>query len=170
MHDPELAKEALANLPPDVATSPLFNGDLAPVPAGRRNWTTYNFAVFWISMAHGIPTYMHAGGLISVRMNWWQALLTIGLGNVIVLVPILLNAHPGTKYGIPFPVLARASFGTAGANVPAVLRAIVACGWFGIQTFIGGQAIRTFIEALAPAFGKIGGDFTLLGLSVPSAI
>ncbi len=170
MHDPVLAKEALAELPPDIADSPLFNADLAPVPRGRRNWSTYNFAALWISMAHCIPTYMMAGGLVAVGMNWWQALLTIGLGNIIVLVPILLNAHPGTKYGIPFPVLARASFGTRGANIPAVLRAIVACGWFGIQTFIGGEAVKTFIEALWPSFGQIGGDFRLLGLSIPSAM
>jgi NCS1 family nucleobase:cation symporter-1 len=121
-------------------------------------------------MAHCIPTYMLAGGLIAVGMNWWQALLTIGLGNVIVLVPILLNAHPGTKYGIPFPVLARASFGTAGANVPAVLRAIVACGWFGIQTFIGGEAVKTFLVAIWPAFDGIGGGAQILGLGVPSAL
>jgi NCS1 family nucleobase:cation symporter-1 len=172
MHDPELAKEALADLPADIATSPLFNPDLAPVPKARRNWKTYNFAALWISMAHCIPTYMMAGSLVSpdVGMNWWQALLTITLGNLIVLVPILLNAHPGTKYGIPFPVLARASFGTSGANVPAVLRAIVACGWFGIQAFIGGEAIRTFLVALWPAFGGIGGDTTILGLGIPSAI
>jgi NCS1 family nucleobase:cation symporter-1 len=170
MHDPDLAKEALASLPADIAHSPLFNPDLAPVPAARRNWTTYNFAALWISMAHCIPTYMLAGGLIAVGMNWWQALLTIGLGNVIVLVPILLNAHPGTKYGIPFPVLARASFGTAGANVPAVLRAIVACGWFGIQTFIGGEAVKTFLVAIWPAFDGIGGGAQVLGLGVPSAL
>src|SRR5436189_5208407 len=126
-----------------VEASPLYNHDLAPVPLSRRTWSTYNFAALWISMAHCIPTYRLAGGLIAVGMNWWQALLTIGLGNVIVLGPILLNAHPGTKYGIPFPVLARASFGTRGANVPALLRALVACGWFGIQTYIGGQAVRT---------------------------
>ena len=170
MHAPELAQEALAILPPDVAESPLFNADLAPVPVGRRNWTTYNFAALWISMAHCIPTYMLAGGLISVGMNWWQALLTIGLGNVIVLVPILLNAHPGTKYGVPFPVLARASFGTSGANIPAVLRAIVACGWFGIQTFIGGEAVSTFLKAMWPSFGTLGGDATIAGLGIPSAI
>lgn len=170
MHEPELSREALTALPPDVLGSPLFNADLAPVPPRRRNWTTYNFAALWISMAHCIPTYMLAGGLVAVGMNWWQALLTIGLGNVIVLGPILLNAHPGTKYGIPFPVLARASFGTRGANVPAILRAIVACGWFGIQTFIGGQALRTFIEALWPDFGALGGSFTLLGLQLPSAL
>src|SRR4029077_5577185 len=157
-------------LPADVADSPLFNADLAPVPESRRTWRTYNFAALWISMAHCIPTYMMAGGLVAVGMNWWQALLTITLGNLIVLVPILLNAHPGTKYGIPFPVLARASFGTLGANIPAVLRAIVACGWFGIQTFIGGEAVKTFIAALWPGFANIGGDATIMGLSVASAI
>ncbi len=170
VHDPALAQEALASLPADIATSPLFNADLAPVPLARRNWTTYNFAALWISMAHCIPTYMMAGGLVAVGMNWWQALLTIALGNVIVLVPILLNAHPGTKYGIPFPVLARSSFGTKGANVPAVLRAIVACGWFGIQTFIGGEAVKTFVEALWPGYAQLGGGASLLGLSLPSAL
>jgi len=170
MHDPALAKEALAELPADIGQSPLFNGDLAPVPASRRVWTTYNFAALWISMAHCIPTYMLAGGLIAVGMNWWQALVTIGLGNLIVLVPILLNAHPGTKYGVPFPVLARASFGTVGANVPAMLRAIVACGWFGIQTYIGGEAVKTFIVAMWPGFGTLGGASSFAGLSVPSAL
>ncbi|MBI3845176.1 MAG: NCS1 family nucleobase:cation symporter-1 [Planctomycetes bacterium] len=162
--------EALAELPADVATSPLFNGDLAPVPKSRRVWTTYNYAALWISMAHCIPTYMLAGGLIAVGMNWWQALFTIGLGNLIVLVPILLNAHPGTKYGIPFPVLARAAFGTEGANIPAVLRALVACGWFGIQTFIGGEAVKTFLVSLWPNYAHVGGDATILGLGIPSAI
>src|SRR5262245_55996614 len=170
MHDPKLLKEALAELPSDIADSPLSNPDLAPVPKARRNWSTYNYAALWISMAHCIPTYMLADGLLAVGMNWWQALLTIGLGNLIVLVPILLNAHPGTKYGIPFPVLARASFGTSGANVPAILRAIVACGWFGIQTFIGGEAVKTFLVAIWPSFATLGGDFALAGLSLPSAI
>ena len=170
MHDPTLAKEALASLPPDIADSPLFNGDLAPVPQARRNWNTYAFAALWISMAHCIPTYNYAASLLDVGMNWWQALLTIGLGNVIVLIPILLNAHPGTKYGIPFPVLARSSFGTRGANVPAVLRAIVACGWFGIQTFIGGEAVKTFVIVIWPDFATLGGGASIAGLSIPSAI
>ncbi|MCX5639915.1 MAG: NCS1 family nucleobase:cation symporter-1, partial [Planctomycetota bacterium] len=148
----------------------MFNGDLAPTPIGRRTWTTYNFAALWIAMAHCIPTYLLAGGLIAVGMNWWQALLTIGLGNLIVLIPILLNAHPGTKYGIPFPVLARSSFGTVGANVPALLRAVVACGWFGIQTYIGGEAVRTFLVAAWPAFDQVGGGAMILGLGIPSAI
>ncbi len=170
MHDPALAKEALAELPPDIADSPLFNADLAPVPKGRRNWTTYNFAALWISMAHCIPTYAYAGGLVALGMNWWQALITIALGNLIVLIPILLNAHPGTRYGIPFPVLARSSFGTYGANVPAMLRAVVACGWFGIQTFIGGEAVKTFVIALWPGFAELGGGGSFAGLSAPSAI
>ena len=108
-------------------------------------------------MAHCIPTYMLASGLISAGMNWWQALITILLGNTIVLVPILLNSHPGTKYGIPFPVFARASYGTVGSNLPALMRAIVACGWFGIQAWIGGQALQTSLRRLSRA-GK-----TLLG-------
>ncbi|MBK8942298.1 MAG: NCS1 family nucleobase:cation symporter-1 [Polyangiaceae bacterium] len=172
MHDAELAKEALAELPPDVATSPLFNPDLAPVPQKRRVWSTYNFAALWISMAHCIPTYTLAGSLVSaeVGMNWWQALLTIGIANVIVLGPILLNAHPGTKYGVSFPVLARSSFGTRGANVPAFLRAIVVCGWFGINVYFGGEGIKTFAAVVWFVFGTFGGDATLLGLSVPSAI
>jgi len=161
---------SLDHLPSDLAGSPLLNADLAPVPPERRTWTTYNFAALWISMAHCIPTYLLAGGLVAQGMNWWQALLTIGLGNLIVLVPILLNAHPGTKYGIPFPVLARASFGTAGANVPALLRALVACGWFGIQTYIGGEAVKTFLVAAWPSFAGLGGDATLMGLSMPSLI
>ena len=170
MHDPGPADALLASLPPDVRDSALYNPDLGPVPPERRTWTTYNFAALWISMAHCVPTYMLAGGLLAVGMNWWQALLTIGLGNLIVLIPILLNAHPGTKYGIPFPVLARASFGTSGANLPAVLRAIVACGWFGIQTFIGGEAGKTFIIAAWPPFADLGGGATVAGMTMPSAI
>ncbi len=170
MHDPQLTREALAELPPDIADSPLFNGDLAPTPIARRTWSTYNFAALWIAMAHCIPTYLLAGGLIAVGMSWWQSLITIGLGNIIVLIPILLNAHPGTKYGIPFPVLARSSFGTVGANVPAILRALVACGWFGIQTYIGGEAVRTFLMSVWPAFGEIGSGAMVMGLTVPSLI
>lgn len=160
----ELTRADFEHLGDEVVNSPLFNADLAPVPDAKRNWTTYNFAALWISMAHCIPTYTLAGGLIAQGMNWWQALLTIGLGNLIVLVPILLNAHPGTKYGIPFPVLARASFGTVGANAPAVVRGLVACGWFGINAFIGGEAIHTFILTFWPSFAQVGGDAAFFGL------
>ena len=143
----------------EIQASPLFNEDLAPVPVAKRNWTTYNYAALWISMAHCIPTYMMASGLISAGMNWWQALVTILLGNVIVLGPILLNSHPGTKYGIPFPVFARAAYGTAGSNLPALMRAIVACGWFGIQAWIGGQAIHIFFGSIFPGWnGLLGAE------------
>ncbi len=125
----------------ELKASGLFNADLAPVPAAGRKWGTLSFAALWISMSACIPTYMLASSLIGGGMNWWQAVLTIFLGNLIVLVPMILNAHAGTRYGIPFPVYCRASFGTRGANVPAILRALVACGWFGIQTWIGGEAI-----------------------------
>ncbi|GDX82624.1 nitrate reductase [Deltaproteobacteria bacterium] len=170
MHESSYEAEALQILGPDVQASPLYNPDLAPVPPSHRNWTTYNFAALWISMAHCIPTYTLAGGLMAGGMNWWQALLTIGVGNLIVLVPILLNAHPGTKYGISFPVLARASFGTEGAKVPAVLRALVACGWFGINTFIGGLAIQTFITTFWPGFATLGAGISFVGLPLPAAI
>src|SRR3982751_4543239 len=142
-----------------IEASPLYNEDLAPVPIARRNWTTYNYAALWISMAHCIPTYMLASGLIASGMNWWQALLTVALGNTIVLIPILLNTHPGTKYGIPFPVFARAAYGTLGSNVPALMRAIVACGWFGIQAWIGGEALHTFFTSILPAWPKLLGNF-----------
>jgi NCS1 family nucleobase:cation symporter-1 len=135
-----------------IEKSPLYNRDLAPVPISRRNWTTYNYAALWISMAHCIPTYMLASGLMTAGMNWWQALVTILLGNTIVLVPILLNSHPGTKYGIPFPVFARAAYGTIGSNLPALMRALVACGWFGIQAWIGGEALHTLFASLWPGW------------------
>ena len=145
-----------------LTASPLYNEDLAPVPIQQRNWTTYNYAALWISMAHCIPTYMLSSGLIAAGMNWWQALITILLGNVIVLIPILLNSHPGTKYGIPFPVFARASYGVYGSNLPALMRAIVACGWFGIQAWIGGEALHTLFKAIIPRWdtllgGAVGG-------------
>src|SRR5213082_298188 len=154
----------------EIKYSPLFNYDLAPVPLARRDWTTYNYAALWISMAHCIPTYMLSSGLIGKGMNWWQALITILIGNMIVLVPILLNSHPGTKYGIPFPVFARASYGTYGSNLPALMRAIVACGWFGIQAWIGGEALNTLFGAIIPGWptllgGPIGGHMTTEWLS-----
>ena len=125
----------------DLSKSPLWNRDLAPTSVRQRTWSTWNIAALWIGMSVVITTYTLAGGFIEAGMNWWEAMITILLGNTIVLIPMTLNAHAGTKYGVSFPVLCRASFGTRGANVPAVLRAIVACGWFGIQTWIGGQAL-----------------------------
>ncbi|HEY1558838.1 MAG TPA: NCS1 family nucleobase:cation symporter-1 [Kofleriaceae bacterium] len=148
--------------PDELAASPLYNHDLAPVPVARRTWTTWDYGALWISMAHCIPTYTLASSMIADGMAWWQALGTILLGNLIVLGPILLNSHAGTKYGIPFPVFARAAYGTAGSNLPALMRALVACGWFGINAWIGGAALQTFITSLWP------GWHDLLGISYPS--
>jgi NCS1 family nucleobase:cation symporter-1 len=141
--------------------SALYNPDLAPVPLERRTWGTYNYASLWVAMSVCIPTYMLASGLIAGGMSWRQAIGTILLGNLIVLIPMLLNAHAGTKYGIPFPVYVRASFGVRGANVPAVLRALVACGWFGIQCWIGGQAIFSMLKILSPGAGNFPGGVWL---------
>jgi len=136
----------------DVSRSPLWNRDLAPTTIKERTWSTWNIAALWIGMSVVITTYTLAGGFIEAGMNWWQAMITILLGNTIVLIPMILNAHAGTKYGVSFPVLSRAAFGTRGANIPAMLRAIVACGWFGIQTWIGGTAIDTLFGVMFQAW------------------
>src|SRR5664279_1771577 len=139
----------------DIKASSLYSEDLAPVPLNKRTWNTWNYAALWISMSLCIPTYMLASSLIEGGMNWWQAILTIFVGNTVVLVPMVLNGHAGAKYGIPFPVFARASFGTSGANIPAVLRAVVACGWFGIQTWIGGFALFQMFHLWFPFLDKL---------------
>ena len=136
-----------AELAPDTR---LYNHDLAPTEPSQRTWSTYNYIALWFSMSMEVTTYMLASSLIAGGMNWKQAIFTILLGNLIVLIPMLLNAHAGAKYGIPFPVFVRASFGPVGANIPALLRAIVACGWFGIQSWLGGQAIAAMIGVLLP--------------------
>jgi nucleobase:cation symporter-1, NCS1 family len=137
----------LARIKAEVSASSLYNEDLAPTGPEERTWSTYNIAALWIGMSIVITTYLLASGLMAAGMNWWQALLTISLGNVLVLVPMLLNAHAGTKYGVPFPVFVRASFGVRGANFAAMARALVACGWFGIQTWLGGAALNALVSA-----------------------
>jgi NCS1 family nucleobase:cation symporter-1 len=134
-----------------LVDSPYANEELLPTKLSERRWTTYNYAALWMGMAHNIPSYLLASGLVALGMDWLQAFLTITLANLIVLVPMLLNSHAGTKYGIPFPVFARAFYGLRGANLPALLRAFIACGWFGIQTWVGGQAIFVIIGKLAGA-------------------
>lgn len=138
----------------DVSHSPLWNPDLAPTTIAQRKWSVWSISALWVSMAACIPTYMLASGLIDQGMDWKQAVVTIFLGNVIVLIPMVLNAHAGTRYGIPFPVYCRASFGTWGANIPAILRALVACGWFGIQTWIGGEAIYKIGSVFWPSIAN----------------
>jgi NCS1 family nucleobase:cation symporter-1 len=138
-------------------SSSLYNEDLAPTGPEERTWTTYNIAALWIGMAIVITTYTLASGLMAAGMNWWQALLTISLGNILVLIPMLLNAHAGTKYGVPFPVFVRASFGVRGANFAAIARALVACGWFGIQTWIGGLALDALLTAAWGGWANVPG-------------
>ncbi|MGH7179756.1 MAG: cytosine permease, partial [Tepidisphaeraceae bacterium] len=141
----------------DVSHSPLWNADLAPTTIAKRTWNTWHIAALWIGMSVVITTYTIAGGMIADGMKWWQAMMTVLLGNVIVLIPMCLNAHAGTKYGVSFPVLLRSSFGTVGANIPAILRAIVACGWFGIQTWIGGEAIDGCLLMLVKGWASVPG-------------
>jgi NCS1 family nucleobase:cation symporter-1 len=147
--------DGIVELTADVSGSPYYSHDMAPVPRAGRRWSMRDMMVLWISMSACVPTYMLASGMIKEGMNWWQAVLTIFLGNVIVLGPMVLNAHAGTKYGIPFPVYCRASFGILGANVPALLRALVACGWFGIQTWIGGWAIYKILTVSMPGWDQL---------------
>jgi nucleobase:cation symporter-1, NCS1 family len=142
----------------------LSNDDIRPTTAAERHWSVLSMASLWVGMVVCVPTYTLAASLIKEGMSWWQAVLTIMLGNVIVLVPMVLNGHAGTKYGVPFPVLARASFGIKGAHVPSLLRALVACGWFGIQTWFGGFAIYQLLNALL-GDALVGADLPVLGIN-----
>jgi NCS1 family nucleobase:cation symporter-1 len=146
----------------------LHNPDLDPTGIAERTWTTFNMATLWVGLAVCVPTYMLAASLVQSGMTWWQAMLAIMLGNVIVLVPMTLNAHAGTRYGIPFPVFARASYGVYGSHVPSLARSVVACGWFGIQTYIGGEAISQTLGAVWPSWLDLGGGATFIGLTLPS--
>jgi NCS1 family nucleobase:cation symporter-1 len=161
-----MSQSEIVELREDVSNSAFYGHDLAPVPAVGRKWGTRDLAVLWISMSACVPTYMMASSMIERGMNWWQAVATIFVANCIVLIPMVLNAHAGTRYGIPFPVYCRASFGLVGANVPAVMRALVACGWFGIQCWIGGEALHLLLEEIFPSWhsaAKIDG----LGITGP---
>ncbi len=133
----------------------LWNPDLAPTDDAHRNWTAWHFLALWIGMVVCIPGYMLAAGLIDQGFSAWQAAGMVLAGNVIVLVPMLLNGHAGAKYAVPFAVLVRTSFGVRGAKLPALLRAVVACGWFGIQCWVGGSAIY--------AIGNIASGGALVG-------
>lgn len=158
------AAHHVANADPD-----LINDDIAPVPVWERHWSTLSMASLWVGMVVCVPAYMLAAGLIEQGMSWKQAVATVMLGNVIVLVPMVLNGHPGTKYGVPFPVLARASFGIKGAHIPSVARALVACGWFGIQTWVGGSAIYQLCNVLAGGT-LAGADLPVLGINLAETL
>lgn len=145
-----MAGDPSGNFAQAATDSGLSNADIAPVPESGRDWRAISFFALWVGMAVNIPTYMIAASLVQGGMSWQQAMMTVLLGNLIVLVPMALSGHAGTRYGIPFPVFARASFGINGAHIPSFLRALVACGWFGIQTWIGGAAIYTIVLIVFP--------------------
>lgn len=159
----------LEPIEPGVPRNPhkaLINEDFAPALAEQRTFTVWDVASLWVGLVVGIPTYYMAGSLVEMGMSWWQGILTVLAGNLIVLVPMVLSGHGGTKYGVPFPVLSRAAFGIRGANVPSLLRALVGCGWFGIQTWIGGQAIFRLLNALLPV-PLVAAVVPFLGTSLP---
>ena len=157
----------IVELQEDVSASPLYSEDLAPVPAGQRTWSKWHLAAIWVGMAVCIPTYLLASYMIKTGLNWYEALLIIGLANLIITVPMVLNGHAGVKYGIPFPVIGRAAFGIKGVHLASVTRGIIACGWFGVQTWIGGLAIYAIFNAVTGSPGELGlsvGKFVGFGI------
>ncbi|KAK9818784.1 hypothetical protein WJX74_008362 [Apatococcus lobatus] len=145
------AEPQIAAASPHLPDSSLINDDFAPVLEQARTFTAWDLAALWIGLVVSITTWYLAGGLVELGMAWWQGILTIVAGNLITLIPLTLTGHAGTKYGIPFPVLCRASFGIHGANLPSCLRALVATGWYGIQTWVGGSAIHQMLLVLSGA-------------------
>lgn len=145
-------------LPPELSSSPLYSADLAPIPANKRTWNVWNLSALWVGMAVCIPTYLLASYMMRAGLSWLSALMIIGLANLVITVPMVLNGHAGVKYGIPFPVVGRAAFGTQGIHIPSLVRAIVACGWFGVQTWIGGLALYSIWNAATGAEGVPGLD------------
>lgn len=146
----------IVELHEDVSNSPLYSEDLAPVLPQQRTWNKWHLAAIWVGMAVCIPTYLLASYMIKTGLNWYEALIIIGLANLIITVPMVLNGHAGVKYGIPFPVIGRASFGTKGVHLASVARGIIACGWFGVQTWIGGLAIYAIFNAITGSTGELG--------------
>lgn len=157
----------IVELQEDVSNSLLYSDDLAPVPSGQRTWSKWHLAAIWVGMAVCIPTYLLASYMIKSGLNWYEALIIIGLANLIITIPMVLNGHAGVKYGIPFPVIGRAAFGTKGVHLASVTRGIIACGWFGVQTWIGGLAIYAIFNAVTGSSGELGlsiGKFVSFGI------
>ena len=151
---PQYSIKSIVSLTPtsekSISDSPLFNDDNKPVSYEKRSWTTYSYLALWIGLSVCTPTYMLASGLIAAGMSAYQALFTIMLGQLIIMIPLLLNSIPGTKYGIPYPVFCRVSFGVRGAQIPAILRAVIGAGWFAINTWLGGTALNLLFISFAP--------------------
>jgi len=129
----------------ELVSSKYYNEDLEPSSVSQRTWTTYNITALWVGMCICIPSLSLASAAIALGLSPWLAIFNVVLGNVIVLIPIQLNSHAGTKYGIPFPVFARMTFGATGAHVPSVMRGLVACGWVSVQSWVGGGAFAALL-------------------------
>lgn len=157
----------IVELQEDISHSPLYSEDLAPVSKENRTWSKWHLAAIWVGMAVCIPTYLLASYMIKTGLNWYEALIIIGLANLIITIPMVLNGHAGVKYGIPFPVIGRAAFGTKGVHLASVTRGIIACGWFGVQTWIGGLAIYAIFNSVTGSTGELGlsiGKFVGFGI------
>ena len=157
----------IVELNEDVSNSSLYSEDLAPVPASKRTWGKWSLAALWVGMAVCIPTYLLASYMIQTGLSWIEALIIIGVANLIITIPMVLNGHAGVKYGVPFPVIARSSFGTLGVNIPSILRGIVACGWFGVNTWLGGLAIYSIFITITGSDAELGfsiGQFICFGI------
>jgi len=146
----------IVELQEDLSNSSLYSEDLAPVPANQRTWNKWHLAAIWVGMAVCIPTYLLASYMIKTGLNWYEALIIIGLANLIITIPMVLNGHAGVKYGVPFPVIGRAAFGIKGVHLASVARGVIACGWFGVQTWIGGLAIYAIFNAVTGSTGELG--------------
>lgn len=160
-------EEEIIELKEDVSSSTLYSDDLAPVPKNKRTWTKWSLAALWVGMAVCIPTYLLASYMITTGLSWWEALVIIGLANLIITVPMVLNGHAGVKYGVPFPVIGRSAFGVKGIHIPSVIRGIVACGWFGVNTWLGGLAIYSIfivVSGVDPGHGLTFGQFICFGI------
>ncbi|WP_298903845.1 NCS1 family nucleobase:cation symporter-1 [uncultured Psychroserpens sp.] len=157
----------IVELQEDVSSSPLYSKDLAPVPLNQRTWSKWHLAAIWVGMAVCIPTYLLASYMIKTGLNWIEALLIIGVANLIITIPMVLNGHAGVKYGVPFPVIGRSSFGIKGIHIPSVIRGLVACGWFGVNTWLGGMAMYSIFIAISGTEAAIGlsvGQFVCFGI------
>ena len=139
----------------ELSSSKYYNEDLSPTPISARTWSTYHIAMLWVGMSVCIPSFTMASSLVALGLSPWMSVFNVALGNIIILIPIQLNSHAGTKYGLPFPVFARLAFGSIGAHLPSLSRALTACGWNAVQAWIGGGAIVSLVAAFAPAFAKV---------------
>jgi NCS1 family nucleobase:cation symporter-1 len=161
--DPALA--ARASFADHPALSPrLYNKDLAPSKTEGRTWGGYSIFALWTNDVHNLANYSFAIGLYALGLGGWQIMLSLAIGAVLVYLCMNLTGDMGQKTGVPFPVISRVSFGIFGAQIPALIRAVIAIAWFGIQTYLASVVLRVLLTALDPALAEYDHD-AWLGLS-----